>query len=154
MSIILPVSDATAFYKAYSEDAGFDLYVAGEIIDNNIREQDVEFKPNETKLILLKGRLCIPHKFWGLIVPRSSMRKLGFICQAVIDAYYTGELTIPVTWIAPINNQPITLQKDTRFAQLIIIPLPHITLKECSIEELTKISEGKRADKGLGSSGK
>ena len=141
--IFLPVNNPTLLFKKHAEDAGFDLFVA----------EDVVFEPCTTKEVEVGVRTCIPQGYWGLVVPRSSFRKKGFLAQAVIDAYYTGPWKIATTWIAPPTAEPYVLTKGTRFAQLIIIPLPEVQLIARSLDDLRELAAGKRGDSGYGSTG-
>lgn len=101
----------------------------------------------------------IPYGYVGLQVPRSSVTNTGLILKnsiGIIDSGYRGELKVRFTRSlrAAIDEELEETQKKLvydvgdRIAQLIIVPIPYITLIES--EEL---SETERGYGGYGHSG-
>jgi dUTP pyrophosphatase len=90
----------------------------------------------------------IPEGFMGLIFPRSSVYKQDLILSnsiGVIDSGYRGEIIIKYRETKP---YPSFFVKGERVAQLIILPVPYVTLIE--VEELTETARG---EGGHGSTG-
>jgi len=107
--ITIPVT--TINEKKYVTDAGNDVTavkLSAQLRDNvYLLETDVS--------------VSIPDGYWGLLAPRSSMAKSGFIMTnsiGVIDSSYRGKLKIAVT---KISNDAI-LDLPFKCAQLIIVP--------------------------------
>lgn len=97
--------------KKYVTDAGNDVTavkLAAQLRDNVfLLETDVA--------------VSIPDGYWGLLAPRSSMAKSGFIMTnsiGVIDSSYRGKLKIAVTKI----SSDAVLDLPFKCAQLIIVP--------------------------------
>ena len=84
----------------------------------------------------------------GLLVrDRSSMAARGIITTAgVIDAGYRGEILILMT---NLTDAPVELQAGEKIAQMI--PVPVLT---GSVEEVERLEDSARAEKGFGSSGR
>lgn len=143
------------------EDAGFDLFT----------DRTVILKPGD-KLIIGTGiALDIPTGFEGEIRPRSgnALRTDIKIHQGTIDAHYQGEVGLIVSHavrepqkdpdkydIKDINTKTkdvvsYLIPKGTKLAQMVINPVPKVTLEE--VEELPNLKETQRGSKGFGSSG-
>jgi dUTP pyrophosphatase len=123
--------------KKRKGDAGFDLYSL----------EDVELKPGERKLVSTGIAIEIPYGYFGLIKDRSGLAvKNGLHCLAgVVDSNYRGEIKVV---LINLGNEPVKLEKHSRIAQLLIIPVP-----DFEIEEVNELSETERNEKGFGSSG-
>jgi len=129
--------DAILPTKPYSDDAAWDLYsvVDAEILSNCFGEIDIGIS------------IAIPQGYFGQILARSSFRKKNiFIAPGCYDSGYRGRLTV---WITNFHSDNLVIKKGDRIAQLVILPVPEIEIKE--VQELP-ISE--RGEKGHGSSGK
>ncbi|MEO2154285.1 MAG: dUTP diphosphatase [Nanoarchaeota archaeon] len=141
MTFILKVKklneDAKLPVKKRKGDAGFDLYSNEEVI----------LKPGERKLISTGIAIEIPKGYFGLIKDRSGLAaKNGLHCLAgVIDSNYRGEVKVV---LINLGNEEVKLEKYSRIAQLLIIPVP-----EFEIEEVDELSNTERNEKGFGSSG-
>jgi dUTP pyrophosphatase len=129
--------NATTPTRGYLTDVGLDLYAS----------ETVYLIPGQTKVIHTDITICIPRGYWGYIVPRSSWRKKGLIIQAVIDPFYTGEVSPIATYI---NDTPTSIEKGERFAQLIIVPVVTPEVKEV---EFFDLPDGVRGERGIGSTG-
>jgi hypothetical protein len=91
-------------------------------------------------------KLNIPTGYWGMLAPRSSIAKSGFMIAnsfGVIDSSYRGELKIAIT---P-NNKDVELILPFKCAQLILMPQVMINFKNVDIISI----DTKRGDGGYGS---
>lgn len=129
--------------KAHSSDAGFDLYVAS-----------LEYDLCNVKQITYKFGIAlqIPKGYMGLLFPRSSICKTCLTLNnsvGVIDSGYRGEITavFDINTVKETRGKPFYYVGD-RAAQLIIMPIPSVTLVESA-----KLSDSSRGDNGYGSSG-
>lgn len=111
--------------------------------------RDVLMKGPEDQVLGHTGlAISIPKGHVGLILPRSSLHKIGLkLANTVgaIDSDYRGEILIP---IQRVGFGKILVTKDMRIAQLIIVPIPAIELVEVAELDITARGEG-----GFGSSG-
>jgi dUTP pyrophosphatase len=132
--------------KAHPTDAGFDLTATSMHFDddgNIVYGTGLAFE--------------IPEGYVGLIFPRSSIAKYDLVLTnsvGVIDSHYRGEVMAKMKVGQRITSE--TLEKKIniyevgeRIAQMIIMPLPEIELKECD-----ELSETDRGTKGYGGSGR
>ncbi len=147
--------DAIIPTKAHTTDAGFDMYV-------HRTEFQVSTKLNlhlYGKFIARTGvAIDIPEGYVGLLFPRSSIYKMDLRQSnsvGVIDAGYQGE----ISFIYDIKDNRVTSSYGTvgnvykpgdRCGQLVIIPIPLITLNE--VDSFDSVSE--RGTGGFGSTGK
>ncbi len=110
--------------------------------------------------------IAVPDDHVGLLFPRSSVSKQDLIlanCVGVIDSNYRGEILIRFKRIPNPSNAithqalpyltssaaPKSYEIGERVAQLIIMPIPHITF-----EEVEHLDASQRGDQGFGSTGK
>ena len=131
-------SDADLPTKAHSGDAGWDLYA-----------YDVVGIDAWGSLLVPTGvAVSIPYGWCGIIKDRSSvaLRENTTTNAGVIDHGYTGELKVLLR-----NNSPQIrwFNAGDRIAQLLLIPVPEVTLVEVDSFEETDRGEG-----GFGSSGR
>lgn len=96
--------------RAYSDDAGLDLYVSA----------STWVPANEFVDIPTALRVQLPTWGWGFLVGRSStLRKRGLLVNpGIIDTGYRGELYIGVQ---NLTDRPVLVNKDDRLAQLIVM---------------------------------
>lgn len=131
------VDDARIPTKNNPTDAGFDLYYAGapEVI-----------QPGDAFLAPTGCCIVIPEGFFGLVRPRSgfSVNNGTDTLAGVIDAGYTGEISVVLT-----VEKPLHLQNGDRMAQLLILPVPDAVMLE-----VDALPETVRGENGFGSSGK
>jgi dUTP pyrophosphatase len=133
--------DAVEPVKAHEEDAGFDLTATDLTTELG----------NDGQLILVLHTgiaIEIPKGYVGFVYPRSSIctKSLYFTNSVgVIDSNYRGELKVKTKQNT--NVVPIVYKKGEKFAQLIVMKKPDVTLKESD-----QLSETDRGDKGYGSS--
>ena len=97
-------------------------------------------------------RVAIPVGYEGQVRARSSLGSKGLILPhsiGTIDADYRGELFVLMTWIG--EGESYRVNAGERIAQLLISPIPEVSFKEVSIEQL---GDTKRGDGGFGSTGR
>lgn len=127
--------------KAYPSDAGFDL--CADIPDR------VEIQPHSVEKINTGIALAIPEGYFGGIYARSGLATKHGLRPAnatgVIDSMYRGPLIV-----ALYNDSDETqmIYPGDRIAQLVIHPIPEVTLNK--VDEL---STTERNDGGFGSTG-
>lgn len=132
----LPIPD-----YATPDSAGIDLRAA---VDS-----DVVLKPGERKLISAGIRLAIPEGYEGQVRPRSGLALRNGISivnsPGTIDSDYRG-----VVQIILINHgeEPFTIKRGDRIAQLIITPVIRAELVESD-----SLPETHRNDGGFGHTG-
>ena len=123
--------------KAHASDAGFDLTCTRYEVTNG------ELFTYHTDIAVE-----IPDGYVGLLFPRSSIYKQDLFLTnsvGVIDSCYRGEVTAkfrPHLFAKPYD-------KGDRFAQMIIMPYPHV-----DFVEVDELSDSDRGDGGYGSTGK
>lgn len=128
--------------RAYKEDAGLDLTATR--ITTELNECGQLILVYHTDLAVE-----IPEGYVGLLFPRSSVYKKSLMqtnCVGVIDAGYRGEIMSKFRNTTDVV--PAVYREGERFAQLIIVPIPDIT-----VVEATELSEGSRGTNSYGSSG-
>jgi len=118
-------------------DAGLDLYSAEEVV----------LKPNEWVAVPTGIAVEIPEGHFGLIKDRSGLAlKHALHCLAgVVDENYRGEVKVV---LINLGREEVKLPKGTRIAQLLIVPYLRV-----EVEEVAKLSDTERGEKGFGSSG-
>lgn len=122
--------------------AGADLYAA--------EEENITIKPHETKLIHTGFAMEIPVGYVGLIYARSGLASKRHLAPAnkvgVVDSDYRGEVMVA---LHNHGNEPQTIDKNERIAQMVIAPFLHVDYVEA--ENLTNTVRG---EGGFGSTGK
>ena len=125
---------------AYLGDAGLDLTSA----------IDCRIAPHQRIRIPTGLQLEIPEGYAGFVLPRSGLAaKTGLSMvntPGLIDSHYRGEIIIIA--INHDEEHEIVIKRGERFAQLVIMPTPVVTLEE--VDELTPTH---RSTQGFGSSG-
>ncbi|HYU58046.1 MAG TPA: dUTP diphosphatase [Actinomycetota bacterium] len=121
-------------------DAGLDLAANAE----------VEIGPGERALVPTGLAIAIPEGHAGLVLPRSGLASKHGIGLAnapgLIDAGYRGEVTVSV--INHDRSTPYRIRRGERIAQLVIVAVPAVTLRE--VDELP---DSERGGGGFGSTG-
>lgn len=129
--------DAQLPKRAHEEDAGLDV----------VSVEGVVIEAHERVLISTGIRMNIPKGHVGLIRDRSSVAwKKGILVGAgVIDPGYEGEWKILVV---NTTEAPVSVEKNERIAQVLIIPLARPEIEEGKINE-----DSSRGKGGFGSTG-
>lgn len=134
----------TAKLPVYGSEfaAGADLYAD--------EENDITINPHETRLIHTGLAMEIPVGYVGLVYARSGLASKRHLAPAnkvgVIDADYRGEVMVA---LHNHSNDPQTIDKNERIAQIVIAPFVHVDYVEA--EALTETIRG---EGGFGSTGK
>ncbi len=120
---------------ATPESAGIDLRAA-------VREPKI-LGPGERALIPTGFRLALPVGWEGQIRPRSGLAvRQGLTIlnsPGTIDADYRGEISVVAV---NLGQQPVTIRRGDRIAQLIIAPVARATLVETDELPATERGEG------------
>ena len=126
--------------RAYDHDAAFDLYAA----------EAAEIAPLERAVVGTGVALGLPPGLAALTLPRSGLAArhgLSIVnAPGLVDPGYTGE--VRVILLNTDARRPFTVKVGDRIAQLLLVPLPAVTLREA--EDLDDTARG---NQGFGSSG-
>lgn len=126
--------------RAHPTDAGIDLYTS----------EDVELQPGHRALVPTGIAMALPAGTVGLIHPRSGLalrHGLSIVnTPGTIDADYRGEVKVCLINLDP--DQPITLHRGDRIAQLVI---QQVSL--CDVAEVTDIADLGDTVRGAGGYG-
>ena len=113
-------------------------------------EGTVTLAPGDRALVPTGIAIAVPEGFEGQVRMRSGLAlKNGLIlpnAPGTIDSDYRGEVRIIV---ANIGNEPATLARGDRIAQLVIAPVERATLTK-----VDTLPESGRGSGGFGSTGK
>lgn len=125
---------------AYPGDAGLDLRST----------VDCCLAPGRREMIPTGIQLAIPNGFAGFVLPRSGMAaKHGLSLvntPGLIDSQYRGEIVVVAINLDA--KTAIEIKRGDRLAQLVILPVPKV-----SLVEVDEFADTERSDKGFGSSG-
>ena len=131
--------------RAHDGDAGVDLYSAIDLV----------LAPGRRALVPTGVAVAIPHGMVGLIHPRSGLAtRVGLSIvntPGTVDAGYRGELKVTLINLDP--DDPITVRRGDRIAQLLVqrVELPEL-IEVTSFDE-AGLAETSRGEGGHGSSG-
>lgn len=122
--------------------AGLDLYAAN--------AEPITIAPGEIKLIPTGLFVEIPPGYEGQVRARSGLAlRHGLMLPnspGTIDADYRGELQVI---LANCAREPYTIERGTRFAQLIIAPVAHV-----AVELVDELTDSARGSGGFGHTGR
>lgn len=108
---VTPGENSIMPYKGHPSDAGLDISVVG--MCKSIDENTALYETNIS--------VDIPNNMWGMLVPRSSICKTGFMMSnsvGVIDNGYQGTIKVALTRV----NPDAIIEFPFRCAQLILVP--------------------------------
>ena len=132
--------DAALPEGAYPGDAGLDLVAC----------ETVEIGPGERAVVPTGIAVAIPEGYAGLVIPRSGLALRHGISlvntPGLIDSGYRGELRVIA--LNTDRTESFTVEPGMRIAQLLMTPLPPVTLVET-----TELPDTARGTAGFGSSG-
>lgn len=129
--------EATVPTRVHWDDAGWDLYLCG----------DIAVPAHGMLMVPIGIAMKIPDGHFGKIEARSSLAKRGIETSGgVIDSGYRGEIAVLVR---NTTDQEVRLEQGSRVAQMII----HKILLD-SMMEVSELPESQRGTGGFGSSGK
>lgn len=122
--------------------AGLDLYAAN--------DEPITIAPGEIKLIPTGLFVEIPPGYEGQVRARSGLAlRHGLMLPnspGTIDADFRGELQVILGNCA---REPYTIERGTRFAQLIIAPVARVT-----VELVDELTDSARGSGGFGHTGR
>ena len=123
--------------RAYSTDAGLDLYTLEQYVLN----------PGEVVKVSTGIAVEVPEGYVGLVRDRSSVGSRGLkVTAGIIDAGYTGEINVV---LVNISNRMQKIEFPSKVAQLLIVPV------ETPVAvEVDEFKTSARGSKGFGSSDK
>ncbi len=128
-------------HRAYEHDAAYDLSAA----------EGVVLAPLQRAVVGTGVALGLPPTLAALTLPRSGLAAKHGIslvnAPGLIDPGYRGELRIIL-----LNTDPqasFTVEPGDRIAQLLFVPLAHVTLREA-----VELQHSQRGARGFGSSGR
>lgn len=142
------VNEVVLKFKKISKDAGTPEYILGSDVGFDLKvSENVKIFPMEQKAVKTGIVLEIPKGYVGLIRDRAGVaQKMNVHTVAgTFDSGFRGEVSIMVV---NLNDTTIEIEKGTRIAQMILIPVV-----KAKIQEVGKLSETERGEKGFGSSG-
>ncbi len=130
-------TDAKAPVRAHSDDAGADLFCL----------LGVELPMGVPVKIRTGIAMAVPSGHVGMICDRSSMGAKGIrVLGGIVDAGYRGEVQVI---LINLTNQPLSISKGDKVAQILIIPIRY-----SPIHETTNLDDTARSAGGFGSTGK
>ena len=135
--------DATLPTKAHPGDAGWDLHC----LPKN-GSPYAEIAPGKSALVGTGIAVSIPPGYFGYIRSRSGLASKSNleVGAGVVDSGYTGEVMV---LLRNHGDRIQYLVAGDRIAQLLILPVPEVTLVE-----VDSFEETDRGDGGFGSSGR
>lgn len=127
--------------RASAEAAGFDLRAAV--------DQTLTLAPGARAMVPTGITMAIPPGYEGQVRPRSGLAaKHGLAllnAPGTVDADYRGEIQVIVV---NLGQEPLSIARGDRIAQLIIAPVIR-----CELEEVSELEETIRGAGGFGSTG-
>lgn len=124
-------------HYGHKGDAGLDIFST---IDCVLRKREVKAIPTGIKV-------AIPEGYVGLIWDKSGVSLEGVHRLAgVVDSGYRGEVKIVM---ANLSDEPFSIEKGMKIAQLLIQPVVEVEVIEVEDLEATP-----RGENGFGSTGK
>lgn len=132
---IIKTAEAPILGK-YKGDAGIDFFAA-----RSLRIAGRTVKPVSTGIAI-----AIPEGYYGQFFDRGgfgSQTTLSVKC-GVIDSGFRGEVKII---FANTSDYPVHIDVNTKIAQLVILPVPEVELKE-----VNELPDAERAERAFGSS--
>ena len=129
--------DAKLPHYGHKGDAGLDIFST---IDCVLQKREVKAIPTGIKV-------AIPEGYVGLIWDKSGVSLEGVHRLAgVVDSGYRGEVKIVM---ANLSDEPFSIEKGMKIAQLLIQPVVEVEVIEAEDLEATP-----RGENGFGSTGK
>lgn len=119
--------------KMTEHAAGFDLHAAV--------TEPLRLQPGDIRLVPCGFAMAVPHGFEAQVRPRSGLASKHGIgmpnAPGTIDSDYRGEVMVP---LINLGRQPFTIERGTRIAQMLLLPVPPVELVE--VDELDDTSRG------------
>jgi dUTP pyrophosphatase len=130
------VREAKLPTKSRTSDAGLDLYIIKK-----------ELIPSNTIRVMQTGlAVQIPDGWYGQVLERSGFSSANTLKlkAGVIDSNYRGEIKLV---FQNCGDYPVKLEAGAKVAQLVLLPVPEVT-----VVEVTNLEESDRGEQGFGSS--
>ena len=129
---------AADLIRAYEGDAGLDLHVL----------EETTIPPGEGVDVRTGIAVALSDHCYGRVVGRSSaLRRRGLlVVEGIIDSGFRGEL---YSYAVNTTKEDVTLQSGDSIAQLIVSPIPYVT-----IMPVAELPDSQRGENGFGSSGR
>ncbi len=112
-------------------------------------DEPMELAPGARALVPTGLRLAVPEGYEAQIRPRSGLAlRHGLMLPnspGTIDSDYRGELQVIVM---NAGSEPVRIERGMKIAQLVLMPLPRVSWRECAELDATERGEG-----GFGSTG-
>lgn len=132
--------------RGSTQAAGYDLKAC-------FKEDELTINPHETVKVSTGIRLAIPEHYCALILPRSGLATKRGLRPAntpgLIDSDYRGDIIVA---LHNDSNQPQTIARGERIAQLLAIPYMEIHFNP--VDAFSEEDETERGTAGFGSTGK
>lgn len=126
---------------AHPGDAGLDL----------VSTRAVTLAPGRRALLPTGIAIALPAGFVAFVVPRSGLAVRHGISlvngPGTVDAGYRGEIRVSVVNLDP--DEPVTLRRGDRIAQLVVQRIPEVRL-----HEVERLPGSDRGAGGFGSTGR
>ena len=137
--------------RSNPSDAGLDVYWNPDP-DDHKHGWPGYLQQGESAVFKTGLKIGIPHGYMIQVMNRSSMASRGLVVGAhVIDAGYDGEIMIN---LHNIKDYDIGIKPGDKIAQLVMIPVIHLRLREIGSELYRNpICISNRGDGGFGSTG-
>ena len=139
--------------RAHPEPLPLPAYETAQAAGLDLRadlEAPVTLAPRERALIPTGLALAIPEDHEGQIRPRSGRAlREGLTClnsPGTVDADFRGEVQV---LLINLGQEPITLRRGERIAQLVIAPVRRV-----EVEEVAELPPSARGEGGFGSTGR
>ncbi len=136
-----------------TEDIALPQYETAHAAGMDVRAavpEPVTLRPGERVLVPTGLRIALPPRYEAQIRPRSGLairHGLSLLnSPGTIDAHYRGEIRII---IANLGQEPYTIQRGDRIAQMIVAP---VTRAEWSVVD--ELEDTPRGEGGFGSTGR
>lgn len=127
--------------KHSAEAAGFDLCAAV--------TEPLTLEPMQIKLVACGFAMQIPPGFEAQVRPRSGLSSKHGItlinCVGTIDSDYRGEVKVP---LINLGSAAFTINRGDRIAQMLIAPVPTVTVVEVQV-----LDDSTRGEGGFGHTG-
>jgi len=134
--------------KKISKDAFLPEYMFDTDVGLDLKANEtVEIFPMEQKTVKTGVAVMIPKGHVGLIRDRAGIvSKMNVHTAAgTFDSAYTGEVSVV---LVNLGEGTVGIEKGMRIAQLVIIPVTRV-----SVKEVKSLAQTQRGEKGFGSTG-
>jgi len=134
--------------KKISKDAFLPEYMFDTDVGLDLKaDEDAEIFPMEQKTVKTGIAVRIPEGHVGLIRDRAGIvSKMNVHTAAgTFDSAYTGEVSVV---LVNLGEDTAEIEKGMRIAQLVIIPVTRV-----SVKEVKSLAQTQRGEKGFGSTG-